>query len=159
MKEVARATSAAPTYFEPALVNIGATKRALVDGGIFINSPSVSAYAEAKKIFPEEELFVLSIGTGELIRKIKYSEAKDWGKAEWIVPLINCIFDGVADASDYQMKMFLGDKYIRLQVRLDIASDDLDDATRGNIENLKTEAKNLIQTHRAEIDAVCQLLI
>ena len=57
------------------------------------------------------------------------------------------------------MKMFLGDKYIRLQVRLDIASDDLDDATRGNIENLKTEAKNLIQTHRAEIDAVCQLLI
>jgi uncharacterized protein len=46
MKHAARATSAAPTYFEPSLTPIGGATKALIDGGIFINSPSVSAYAE-----------------------------------------------------------------------------------------------------------------
>jgi patatin-like phospholipase/acyl hydrolase len=159
MRHAARATSAAPTFFEPALVPIGGAIKALVDGGVFINSPAVSAYAEAKKIFPEEDdFFVVSIGTGELIRPISYSEAKDWGKAEWLVPLLSCMFDGVSDASNYQMKMFLGDKYIRLQTSLSTASDDMDNATNGNIENLKLEARTLLSTHKSEIDLICQQL-
>ena len=81
MKHAARATSAAPTYFKPALVPVGGATRALIDGGVLINSPSVSAYAEAKRLFPEEsDFFVLSLGTGELNRPIAFSEAKDWGK-------------------------------------------------------------------------------
>lgn len=159
MKHAARATSAAPTYFEPALVHIGGATKALVDGGVFINSPSVSAYAEAKKIFPSEnEFFVLSLGTGELVRPISYAEAKDWGKAGWLVPLLNCMFDGVSDAANYQMQTLLGERYIRLQTNLSIASDDMDNATNGNIENLKAEAKKLIQTHKSEIDVICSYL-
>ena len=159
MKHAARATSAAPTYFEPALVPIGGATKALVDGGIFINSPSVSAYAEARKIFSEDDLFVLSLGTGELIRPISYAEAKDWGKVGWLVPLLSCMFDGVADTSNYQMQMFLGqEKYIRLQTNLSTASDDMDNTTNGNIENLKTEAKKLIRTHKNELERVCRLL-
>lgn len=159
MKYAARATSAAPTYFEPALVPIGGAVRALIDGGVFINSPCVSAYAEARKVFVgESDFFVISLGTGELIRPIAYSEAKDWGKAGWLIPLLNCMFDGMADASGYQMKSFLGERYVRLQTSLSIASDDMDDATNGNIENLKAEAKKLIRTHRTEIDGICQML-
>ncbi len=159
MRHVARATSAAPTYFEPALVPIGGAIKALVDGGVFINSPAVSAYAEAKKIFGNEyDFFVLSLGTGELNRPISFAEAKDWGKAGWLVPLLSCMFDGVSDTTNYQMKMFLGEKYIRLQTDLSIASDDLDDATSGNIENLKTEARKLIRTHKIEIEAICNYL-
>lgn len=159
MKHAARATSAAPTYFEPALLTINGQQKALVDGGIFINSPAVSAYAEAKKIFPDEkEFFVLSLGTGELIRKIPFSEAKDWGKAEWLVPLLNCMFDGVSDATNYQMEMFLGNGYIRLQTDLSDASDDMDNTTYENIQHLKAEAKKLISTRAIQIDQICQLL-
>jgi uncharacterized protein len=159
MKHAARATSAAPTYFEPALVPVGGATRALIDGGVFINSPSVSAYAEAKKIFPEEsDFFVLSLGTGELIRPIAFAEAKDWGKAGWLAPLLSCMFDGAADAANYQMKMFLGNQYVRMQTSLSVASDDLDNATNGNVENLKAEAKTLIQTHKAEMETVCGVL-
>jgi len=159
MKHAARATTAAPTYFEPALVPIGGATKALVDGGVFINSPAVSAYAEAKKIFSDEDdFFVLSLGTGELIRPISFSEAKDWGKAGWLVPLLSCMFDGVSDAANYQMKMFVGERYIRLQTDLSIASDDMDNVTNGNIENLKAEAKKLIRTHKSEIDTICNLL-
>lgn len=159
MKHAARATSAAPTYFEPALVQIGSETRALVDGGVFINSPCVSAYAEGKKLFPDEQdFFVLSLGTGELIRPIPYSEAKDWGKVRWLSPLVSCMFDGMADAATYQMKMFLGEKYIRLQTTLTTASDDLDDATNGNIQNLKMEAQKLLRARKPDIERICNLL-
>lgn len=152
MRYVARATSAAPTYFEPAKVPVGGATKILVDGGVFINSPSVSAYAEARRIFPDEtDFFVLSIGTGELIRPISYDEAKDWGKAGWLLPLLDCMFDGVSDAADYQMNSFLDDNYIRMQVDLAIASDDMDNASKGNIKNLKDEAERLIRTHKERI--------
>ena len=51
-RDAARATSAAPTYFEPKPLDTGDAASVLIDGGIFMNSPSVSAYAEARKLFP-----------------------------------------------------------------------------------------------------------
>lgn len=159
MKHAARATSAAPTYFEPALIPVGGSMRAVVDGGVFINSPSMSAFAEAKRIFPDESDFLLvSIGTGELNRPIELSDAKDWGKVGWVAPLISCIFDGVSDAADYQLDKLLGEDYFRFQTSLDTASDDMDDVTNGNIANLKAEASKLMKTHKTEIDLVCERL-
>jgi patatin-like phospholipase/acyl hydrolase len=159
MRHVARATSAAPTYFEPALIQVGNGTRALVDGGVFVNNPTVSAYAECKRIFPEEkDVFVVSLGTGELIRPIPYSEATGWGLAGWAVPLLSCMFDGVSDAVNYQMEQIMEDSFVRLQTSLSIASDDMDDATNGNIENLKSEARKLIRIHKNKIDRICDLL-
>jgi hypothetical protein len=159
MKHAARATSAAPTYFEPAQVPIGGEIKALVDGGVFINSPCVSAYAEGLKVFPDEtDIFVLSLGTGELVRRIDYQEAKGWGKAGWLLPLLSCMFDGVSDAADYQMKQLLGERYIRLQTKLWMASDDMDNATEGNISNLKMESESLIRSQQARIDTICRFL-
>lgn len=159
MKIAARATSAAPTYFEPVKVTVGAETKVLVDGGVFINSPSVSAYAEARTIFPgETDFFVLSLGTGELTRSIPYADAKDWGKAGWLLPILSCMFDGVADAADYQMKALLADNYVRMQVELRYASDDMDNVSNGNIRNLKDEAETLIRTHQEQLGAVVQSL-
>lgn len=159
MKDAARATSAAPTYFEPAEVVVDSETKYLVDGGVFINSPSVSAYAEAKLLFPDEtDFFLLSLGTGELTRPISYREAKDWGKAGWLLPLLGCMFDGVADAADYQLKSLLGDNYVRMQVSLNQASDDMDNASKGNIENLKAEAEILLRTHKDSVGQSIQVL-
>ena len=68
--QACRATAAAPTYFEPAVFELDGAERALIDGGVFINSPSVSAYAEAIKLFPGEDFQLLSLGTGELTRPL-----------------------------------------------------------------------------------------
>lgn len=160
MRHAARATSAAPTYFKPANIPVGDELRGLVDGGVFINSPSVSAFAEAKRMFPDEnEFLLLSLGTGELTRSIPYNDAIEWGKVEWLSPLLSCMFDGVADAANYQMNMFLGENYIRLQTDLTIASDDMDNASGGNIENLKAEANKLIANQQAEIERVCAWIL
>ena len=42
------------------------------------------------------------------------------------------------------MRLFLGDNYLRLQTPLHFASDDMDDASKGNIRNLKQTARELI---------------
>ena len=143
--EAARATSAAPTYFEPANLQWADENRTLIDGGVYMNSPAVSAYAEARKLFPDEPIAMLSLGTGELTRPIPYEEARTLGSALWVMSLLDCMFDGVSKAADHQMRLFLGERYLRLQTPLYFASDDMDDASKGNVRNLKQTARELIQ--------------
>ncbi len=143
--EASRATSAAPTYFEPVNLQWAEQTATLIDGGVFINSPAVSAYAEACKLFPNDPIAMLSLGTGELTRPIPYDAAMTWGSALWIMSLLDCMLDGASKAADHQMRLFLGDHYLRVQTQLHFASDDMDDASRGNIRNLKQTAKELIE--------------
>ena len=155
MKDAARATSAAPTYFEPTQICVESQLRTLIDGGVFINTPAVSAYAEARRIILDKDenfqhlgasdIFVVSLGTGKLTRRIPYEDARDWGKVEWLLPVLSCISDGMSDAANYQMERFIGtENYIRLQADLKEADDDMDNASDGNIRNLKRVANNLI---------------
>ena len=151
-RDAARATSAAPTYFEPKPLDTGDVASVLIDGGIFMNSPSVSAYAEARKLFPDEPIAVLSLGTGELTRPIAFDEARTWGSTLWVMSLLDCMFDGVSKAADHQMQLFLGERYQRLQTSLEGASDDMDDASDENIRNLKRTARELINTNEAVLE-------
>lgn len=151
-RDAARATSAAPTYFEPKPLDTGDVASVLIDGGIFMNSPSVSAYAEARKLFPGDSIAVLSLGTGELTRPIPFEEARTWGSALWVMSLLDCMFDGVSKAADHQMQLFLGERYQRLQTPLDNANDDMDDASKENIANLKKTARELIAHNEAALE-------
>ncbi len=151
-RDAARATSAAPTYFEPKPLDTGDVASVLIDGGIFMNSPSVSAYAEARKLFPQDPIAVLSLGTGELTRPIPYDEARTWGSALWVMSLLDCMFDGVSKAADHQMQLFLSERYQRLQTSLERASDDMDDASEENIRNLKRTARELINANEAVLE-------
>jgi hypothetical protein len=56
------------------------------------------------------------------------------------------------------MRMFLGDMYFRLQVSLDEANDDMDDASSTNIENLKRIADRLISENQRTLDRLLLLL-
>lgn len=164
MWRVGRATSAAPTYFEPAQVDMEGELLSFVDGGVFINNPAVSAYAEIKRLifeneFPDEPILVVSLGTGQLTRPIKYEEAKGWGLAGWAIPILNVVFDGVSDAVDYQLSQILGpDHFYRFQTELNIANDDMDNASRANIEALKAQAKKIIKDNKVDIETVCTKL-
>jgi uncharacterized protein len=160
MVEVARATAAAPTYFEP----IGVDGLALVDGGVFATNPAMCAYAEAARLAQEAgariDVRLLSLGTGRLTRPIHLADARGWGLLEWVRPLIDVVFDGVADTVDYQLQHILGEgAYTRLQTDLDQASDALDDASPANLARLEGEAAGLIAARSAELDAVCAELV
>jgi hypothetical protein len=155
LSEVARATSAAPTYFEPSA--LGA--RSLVDGGVFAVNPAMSAFAEVLRHRPGEEIILVSLGTGQRTRKRSFDEIKDWGLIAWARPILDVVFDGVSDAVDYQLRHALEEgRYWRLQVELSEASDDLDDASEINLRRLRRHAEELIETESATIDAVVAAL-
>jgi uncharacterized protein len=148
---VARATSAAPTYFEPLAVG----ERTLVDGGVFAVNPAMSAYAEVLRFDPGADVVLLSLGTGERTRRRHFADIKDWGLVEWARPILDVVFDGSSDAVDYQLRHALGEgRYWRLQVELSRASDDLDDAGEENLRELRGHAEELIAASSADIDAV-----
>ena len=88
MRVVGRATSAAPTYFEPediAAFPPGATPPdcVLVDGGTFANNPAMCAYAEARRNYPDADVLIVSLGTGRLTESISFHQAKHWGLLQW----------------------------------------------------------------------------
>jgi uncharacterized protein len=167
MALAARATSAAPTYFDPA--RIGADN-ALVDGGVFANNPAVSGYADALDVIASHpdiyaddvEIHVVSIGTGQPPQTaarggaipVGWSHANGWGLARWARPVLDVVFDGVAEAAEYQLRRLCrhengnAPRYHRLQSQLPTASGALDDASRQNITALEADAELLIHEEK-----------
>jgi patatin-like phospholipase/acyl hydrolase len=150
MPLAAQATSAAPTYFEPVLVK-GAP---LIDGGVFAGNPAMCAYAEARRLKPDDDVLLVSLGTGGQTRPITYDQAKDWGLLEWARPIIDVVFDGSSDAVDYQLDQLLGDRHVRLQATLTDANDDMDDASATNLEALAETGRRLVQDNAARLDTL-----
>ena len=154
MAEVARATAAAPTYFEPAEV-LG---RPLIDGGVFAANPAMSAYAEARRLRAGGEPLVISLGTGSLTDPISLSTARGWGDIGWARPVIDIALDGQSDAVDYQLDQVLGDAHHRLQVPLTKASDRLDDARPENIAALEEHGRELVSARAEQLDRLAREL-
>jgi patatin-like phospholipase/acyl hydrolase len=155
LREVARATAAAPTYFQPALTG----DRPLIDGGVFAVNPGMCALAEVRRDSPGAEVVLISLGTGQLTRPFPYDEVKDWGLVEWARPLIDIVFDGASDVVDYQLTQLLGEgRFFRFQTELIGASDDLDDASEQNLRALKRTGERLIVEQASDLDAAIAAL-
>ena len=168
MTEVVRATSAAPTYFEPedlpapppAADEAAPPDYVLVDGGTFANNPAMCAYAEARRNHPHADVLIVSLGTGRLTKSISYDQAKGWGLARWARPLLGVIMDGSSAAIDYQLDELLGPDtgHFRFQTVLDHASDRLDNASPSNIARLTTLAQASIEENASRLKDLCRRL-
>ena len=164
MKDAARATSAAPTYFPPALLR-GAKggPHTLVDGGVFANNPALCAFAEARVMFPRDSKMVMaSLGTGYQVVPIRYAQARWWGRLDWMMKgrILDVVFSGVSDAVDYQLDQLLPAEgstryHHRIQRALTSAQDEFDDVSPGNLQELKQEGRRLIEERSAELDQLC----
>jgi len=155
LRDVARATAAAPTYFQPALIE----GRPLIDGGVFAVNPGMCALAEVLRYTPDAEVVLVSLGTGQLTRPFGYDEVKDWGLVEWARPLIDVVFDGASDVADYQLTQLLGaERFFRFQTELTSASDDLDDASEANLRALRLTGERLLEERARDLDAALAAL-
>ena len=167
MKKVARATSAAPTYFEPLKLETQENPGyyALIDGGVYANNPAMCGYVEAVCTHDGPcEVLVVSLGTGQLTRPIHYEDAKGWGLAMWAQPILNVVFDGVSDTVDYQLKQLLPPaqdgckRYYRFEIALDIGNDNMDDASQTNLYALKTQAQRIMRKYDDDLAQLCEQL-
>ncbi len=114
------------------------------------------AYAE---VAARADLEVLaSLGTGSHTKQYEFADVKGWGKIEWAQPLIDMVFDGIADTIDFEAATLAGDRYKRFQAELRYASDALDDASESNLRRLEGDAERLIAEQTAEIEALCEVI-
>lgn len=163
IKVIARATSAAPTYFPPLRLMDGPKERALVDGGVFVNNPAMAAYAEARMLYPTAaEYFVLAVGTGNRDDKITYERAQGWGLVGWAKQIVPVMMDSVSEAVDYELDAMIGaapcTNHHRLQPEITFASPDMDNVTPQNLGDLQKQAAQFLTANANEIQQICNEL-
>jgi patatin-like phospholipase/acyl hydrolase len=113
--DVARYTSAAPTYFPIA--------DGYIDGGVVCNNPSIPAISrvlDSRTGVPGvtlDDIVVLSLGTGRAQSYIDSLNGK-WGKIQWSDRFIEMMMDGANDASHKECQRLLGPRYIRIDPTL-----------------------------------------
>lgn len=169
--QAARATSATPTFFEPALVEnlTTAEHQFLIDGGVFAQDPVFVAVVEGMKLgWRSEEMFVLSIGTGSAaLQPIAHERAADWGAVNWInpaggSPLLSVVFDGQAAAAAHQADRLLNrdgeTRFVRVTGALPAKSVRIDDARPGNIRRLNETADRIIRDNARALDFVAETI-
>ncbi|HSC52754.1 MAG TPA: patatin-like phospholipase family protein [Phnomibacter sp.] len=180
LKDVCRATSAAPTYFEPAKVeSLQGADYTLVDGGVFVNNPALAAYSEARTIrfsqeigptkpdFPTaKDMMIISIGTGTVKTPYHYDKVKNAGLIAWLPIVIDIMMSGNSETVDYHLqKMFntlsAEDEkdYYRLEPALQDASSEMDDVTPENLKNLHEAGLYYVAKNDALIEEIVTKLI
>ncbi len=181
IKDVARATSAAPTYFEPAhIYSIFGTPHTLIDGGVFANNPALCAYSECRKTDfnaalkttgkPENptanEMMIVSIGTGSVKTPYYFKEFKDAGMIRWVQPLIDIMMSGNSETVDYQLRKIYGtlsgrnsEDYYRLEPILQNASSAMDKADLGNLKALHEDGLLSVGKYEKELDEIAKKLV
>jgi patatin-like phospholipase/acyl hydrolase len=158
-RDAVRSTSAAPTYFRPKHLIIDGVDRSLIDGGMGVNNPTVSAYIEVNKLFPKaKKVNVLSIGTGPLEKSFSYKTAKKWGIINGAPKIFDINLSSMADAVDYQMNKLYENKnmigsYLRVQPNIFDAKGGMDDASKSNLKLLKEAGEKSLELYKDDIDA------
>lgn len=179
LREVARATSAAPTFFEASRIHSDqGIPYAMIDGAIFANNPAMCAYSEARTLdFPRalsdpslpsyptaRQMTIVSIGTGEVKKPYAFEDVKDWGTVRWVPSMLEIMMSGVAEVIDYHLQQLFDAAgcpahYIRLAPELVLASDEMDDTSRENLTALEEDGRRFIANHQDQLEAIADDLI
>jgi patatin-like phospholipase/acyl hydrolase len=158
---VARSTSAAPTFFPPhrAVAQDGKAY-ALVDGGLYANNPALCAWVEAHDRHPGAEILMVSLGTGNENKPVRYGDAAGWGLAKWAPRIIDVILDGVSDTVDAELDEMLNAgrrrAHFRFQTDIHGPEQDMDNADLANLDALQALGEKLAET--PDFEEVCERL-
>ncbi len=136
LSDAVEASCSAPTFFEPKEIFFNR----YVDGGVDQNDLCLSAYIEAKKLFPDEKIRIISVGTGNY--KYKYS-VKKGGISDWLKDLISLFMMSNSTSPPYILKKVLQDGDIFEEINVNLKNNiELDDIRKETIDfmlNIKKE--------------------
>jgi predicted acylesterase/phospholipase RssA len=163
LAEIARATSAAPTYFPPAAIHNKAGQAfTMIDGGVFANNPTICAMVEAYHLYHSTDFLIVSLGTGSMPAQIDANAAASWGDVAWVGPIISILMDGNAQTVAFEIEELLGDdQYSRFDISLasptpqgETVDSAMDDAIQGNLQALQDKANQLIANEKTQIQSL-----
>lgn len=169
IRDVVRATTAAPTYFEAAKIkSLTDVSFPLIDGGVFANNPAICAFTEVGRKFKRRlgtnKIVLLSLGTGFLKKPYNYNKVKNWGAVQWIKPLIDIMMSGVSETVDYQLnQLFVAadrpDQYLRINSELLFADTEMDNTSGENLLALEKEGTRITTEYNDRLDHFLSLLL
>lgn len=181
VRDAARATSAAPTYFPPAnIASLNGQKYTLVDGGMFANNPALCAYAEARKTDfsvclnnkdkkdkpTAADMIMVSLGTGSVQKSYHYDTFKHAGEIKWLEPVIDILMSGNSETVAYQLtQMYLTlepqfqKNYYRLEPGLKEACSEMDIATKDNIDKLYQAGLTYAHNNINQLQAIAKNIL
>ena len=135
--DISRATSAGPSYlpsYEFVYPNDAENpNRNCIDGGVYVNNPSMAAFVEFSKYHHDylpsapadididyKDVFVLSLGTGSYTGKVNDADTLNKGEIYWAQQISDIMMRGVNRATDYEMNEIMEDgNYLRLSIAID----------------------------------------
>lgn len=158
--DICRATSAAPTYF-PSYRFIYDNENAIcIDGGVFMNNPSLGALIEVLgnlnykyyKIIEEitlKDICILSLGTGQSDKVLNSYKSQKWGQLNWIKPIIDLTTNGPVKVIHNQMETIFQmfgtpDNYLRVNVDIKEKYSEMSDSRKIASDYLISETKSQI---------------
>ena len=181
LRDVVRATTAAPSYFSPAnITSFSGEQHCMIDGFVSATNPALLAYAECrdidfskllnddeKPVFPTaKDMIIVSIGTG--IEKTSYSctQMQNKGMLHWIKPIIDFYMSGTTEITHLQLSKIFSfirpvseNTYFRLEPSRAGASAEMDDASEKNIEALVKAGERYVYQNKKFLKNITQLLI
>jgi len=133
--DVALATSAAPTYFQPAVFPNHANC-SYVDGDVWANAPVMVAHVEAVSFpnVPLEDVDILSIGTTSTPFSI--AQHVDSGALEWNAGLVNLMSEAQVESAAAQASLLTRGLLHRINKTAGAGDYSLDDARPEKIHQL-----------------------
>jgi len=169
LKDVCRATAAAPTYFSVAeIFSIAKTRYPLVDGGVFAHNPSLSALLEvikSYKTYKIDDVWILSLGTGLSKISYKYEDFKKKRAISIGPALVDIMSSSSAESTDYFLKQLFRSvneksNYIRIEPsNLSSIDPSMDAATKTNIQKIVSLADKLVSENEELLDQIVAGLI
>jgi hypothetical protein len=143
LKDMARATSAAETYFAPAVIKSAAGEAyRCVDGGTAINNPAIAAILEADLLWRGEDLRVLSLGTGTMTQPIAPGNG---GIVGWLPDLISLFMNAQASVLHHLAHWAVPGTLVRCDIALGPGVNTaFDDASPANLTALAALGRQLV---------------
>ncbi|MFN0216843.1 MAG: patatin-like phospholipase family protein [Saprospiraceae bacterium] len=169
VRDVCRATSAAPSYFEPsAIFSASKVQHSCVDGGVFANNPTLCAIAEAGKTdehYTPINMQLLSLGTGKVKPSFRLRSFQKRIALLNIPDLIQIMMGGVAETTHHIVKnvfnnLKVPNNYLRLDPDMpDAKVAAMDNASPENIQRLRAITEQFINHKAEDIDRWAKQLV
>lgn len=160
VREAARASSAAPTYFSPArfIDRKSGEELSLVDGGIIANNPILTAYIEARKLYPEADEFrFLSLSTASAPFHMNADSISS--NIDWMTRLISAYGAANMAISLEGVESIKGVKVVRVWKNVLKSHISLDDTSDEAVQALKAAGEEIWTDKKDEITAFLDEII
>lgn len=160
LRDVARATSAAPTYFPPFETTWRGAQCRFIDGGVWANNPSGIAVAEASRIaaargLTTDNIVLVSLGTGVAPATEGFGGANSWiSAARDTVGVATSVWAGEL----LSIRALGADHILRMQVEDNRIAGAMDEPSKARLQALENAAATLISEHDEELAQLADVL-